>query len=315
MNIRSLVYRSFGHPEEVLQLETKSLCPRKPDLIRVKMHLVPVNPSDLVPITGAYAHRITLPAIAGYEGVGRVIEAPAGLSDWIGRRVLPLRGPGTWQSVLDCVPDMCIPVPEHIDDLTAARAYINPLAALTLIEKWDVRGKQVLLSGAGSTCADLIGFLALRAGAAEVVGLYRSEARVDRMRALGLVPVSASDLVEVDCQARDTDIVFDALGGPVGSRVLDGLRRGSDFVGYGLLTGETIRPTGQPRARVHRFHLRDTLATMSATSWQKVFDKIWDLLVEFDMPIAQVYAFDDWRQAIGQTRTPGKPKPLLQIDA
>ena len=32
----------------------------------------PINPSDLIPITGAYAHRIPLPNIPGYEGVGIV---------------------------------------------------------------------------------------------------------------------------------------------------------------------------------------------------------------------------------------------------
>ena len=40
----------------------------------------PINPSDLIPITGAYAHRIPLPNIPGYEGVGIVEDVGAGVT-------------------------------------------------------------------------------------------------------------------------------------------------------------------------------------------------------------------------------------------
>lgn len=36
----------------------------------------PSNPSDLMPIRGSYSHRISLPSIPGYEGVG-VVEDTA----------------------------------------------------------------------------------------------------------------------------------------------------------------------------------------------------------------------------------------------
>lgn len=42
-------------------------------LMRVEMIARPINPSDLIPIRGAYRHRIPLPCIPGYEGVGSVI--------------------------------------------------------------------------------------------------------------------------------------------------------------------------------------------------------------------------------------------------
>ncbi|MCM2294253.1 hypothetical protein NAC44_18150 [Allorhizobium sp. BGMRC 0089] len=37
--------------------------------MRVRMLASGINPSDLIPITGAYGHRITPPMMAGYEGV------------------------------------------------------------------------------------------------------------------------------------------------------------------------------------------------------------------------------------------------------
>uniref|UniRef100_UPI00406C4F2C alcohol dehydrogenase catalytic domain-containing protein n=1 Tax=Brevibacillus sp. FSL K6-2834 TaxID=2954680 RepID=UPI00406C4F2C len=45
----------------------------------------PINPSDLISIRGAYRHRICLPAVPGYEGVGTVVETgPLASSTLIG---------------------------------------------------------------------------------------------------------------------------------------------------------------------------------------------------------------------------------------
>ena len=256
MNNSALTYRSFGPPREHLRLETSPLGVRPEYMLRGAMLQVPINPSDLIPITGAYAHRITLPAVAGYEGVGRVISAPRRHAEWIGRRVLPLRGAGTWQAYVDCSPDLAIPVPNGISDDIAARAYINPLAASHMLVRSPVCGKRVLLCGAGSHCADLLGYFARLQGAAEVIGAYRSESRVERMQALGITPVSAANIEEVIRCARAAEVTFDALGGPLASCVHDAMPTGSRFVGYGLLTGQPVRPNGPPRAIYERFHLR-----------------------------------------------------------
>ena len=132
MRRHALTYRTFGQPLETLNMETADV-PRCEGKLRVRMLCAPVNPSDLIPITGAYSHRIKLPAVAGYEGVGRVIDAPRKYAYLIGKRVLPLRGDGTWQTILDCDPALAVPVPDAIPDVVAARAYINPLAALTML--------------------------------------------------------------------------------------------------------------------------------------------------------------------------------------
>lgn len=54
---RALWYRRFGHFEAVLSLETAPLSIPVPNQVQVMMIAVPVNPSDVIHITGAYAHR------------------------------------------------------------------------------------------------------------------------------------------------------------------------------------------------------------------------------------------------------------------
>jgi NADPH:quinone reductase-like Zn-dependent oxidoreductase len=174
MENTALCYRQFGEPGSVLQRETAIKAPLQPGNLRVQMLMAPVNASDLIPITGAYRHRITLPAIAGYEGVGRVIAAPDSAASLLGQRVLPLRGEGTWQQYVDCPASMAIPVPDTIATPLAARAFINPMAAWLMLNLYPVQGKQILLTAAGSDCGILLGQWALRQGATAVYGIHRS---------------------------------------------------------------------------------------------------------------------------------------------
>ena len=136
----ALCYDHYGPPSSALALRREPLPPLAAGAVRVKMRYAPINPSDLIPVTGAYRHRTRLPATAGYEGVGVVVDAPSGACVVPGQRVLPLRGEGTWQSHLDIAERWLVPVPDEIDDRLAARAYINPLTALLMLRRWPVAG-------------------------------------------------------------------------------------------------------------------------------------------------------------------------------
>jgi NADPH:quinone reductase-like Zn-dependent oxidoreductase len=88
----ALCYHHYGPPSSALTLRIFPLPLLAAGKVRVKMRYAAVNPSDLIPVTGAYRHRTRLPATAGYEGVGVVVDAPPGASVAPGQRVLPLRG-------------------------------------------------------------------------------------------------------------------------------------------------------------------------------------------------------------------------------
>lgn len=81
-NYSALVYSQFGDPVEVLSLQDHSSKQDRelsPHEFRLKMHAATVNPSDLNTIEGVYPLKPTdpewkLPAVAGHEGVGEIIE-------------------------------------------------------------------------------------------------------------------------------------------------------------------------------------------------------------------------------------------------
>lgn len=93
MLAKCITFHEIGNPQDVLTVEDKIIQPIVSGEVLVRMKLCPINPSDLIPIKGAYSHRISLPGIPGYEGVGIIEDVGRGISrELIGRRVLPLRG-------------------------------------------------------------------------------------------------------------------------------------------------------------------------------------------------------------------------------
>ncbi|TCB87466.1 alcohol dehydrogenase [Enterobacter quasihormaechei] len=310
----ALWYRRFGEPESVLQPETAPMPPRQPGEIRVRMLFSPVNASDLIPITGAYRHRTPLPAIAGYEGVGIVTETPAAYPTLLGKRVLPLRGKGTWQRYVDCPAGYAVPVPDDVDSLLAARAYINPLAAQMMLDRYPPAGKTVLLTAAGSDCAVLLGQWARQAGAEAVYGIHRSPVHAQRLAGLGIVPIAQQDMAAVNAAAARADVVYDATGGSLAETILGVMPESGTFVCYGLLSGQTFR---QQRAlpRVAWFHIRNYLDALSTEAWQAEFQRIWPKLRASQCSDVTLYPLTEWQRALGNYREAGRTrKPVLSME-
>ena len=156
MDEKIIKFYEFGSPKDVLNVEYKSIKPPKKDEVLVRMLARPINPSDLIPIRGAYSHRIILPTIPGYEGVGVVEDVGSLVSpNLIGKRVLPLRGEGTWQEFVRTKAEFAVPIPDSIDDFTAAQMYINPITAwVTCTEVLKLQPNDILLVNA---CGSAIG--------------------------------------------------------------------------------------------------------------------------------------------------------------
>lgn len=315
MNNLSLRYCRFGAPAKVLELVTLPTPSIAPGHIRVRMQLAPVNASDLIPITGAYRHRISLPAIAGYEGVGIVVEAE-GESRWLlGKRVLPLRSEGVWQHYVDCPAELAIVVPEAIEMPLAARAYINPVAASLMVAHFPPRGKTVLITAAGSDCALLLAQWARAAGAHQVAGIYRSPASAQVFETLGITAIHHRDTQAIQRWACVADIVYDAVGGTLADFMLDNMRSGSRFISYGLLSGKAFNMR-RSNPDIHWFLIRDYLHHMSVAAWQAMFIELWPKLQRSYLNDSEAYPLQQWRAALAAYQSgAGGKKPLLVLSA
>lgn len=309
----ALAYRQFGDPASVLTLESSALAPCAAGLLRVAMQFAPINASDLIPITGAYRHRVSPPLIAGYEGVGTVVAAPPAFRHLLGQRVLPLRGVGTWQRYVDCDPLSAVPVPPDISTTLAARAYINPLAALLMLKQWSPAGKRVLITAGGSACALLLAQWARQMGASSITVIHRAPQHGARLQQLGIVALAETQRAEIAAAAQQCDRVFDAVGGEIGQLIWQALSVDAEFIAYGVLSGKPVR-VNAPRPALHWFHVRHTLEDLAHQDWQRLFSELWPLLRASECGEVEIFPLAHWREAIQCYHQSGRErKPLLQI--
>jgi NADPH:quinone reductase-like Zn-dependent oxidoreductase len=151
------------------------------------MELITVTASALSPFSRSrssgthYSSEDTFPAVAGAEGVGRTAD---------GRRVyfvLPESPYGALAETCLVRSRQCVPVPDNLDDVTAA-AIANPgmSAWAALVERAHLQpGETVLVNGATGSAGRLAVQLAKYLDAGKVIATGRNEAELNDLLSIG----------------------------------------------------------------------------------------------------------------------------------
>jgi NADPH2:quinone reductase len=221
-------------------------------------HLVTVAAAGLHPIVkslakGAhYGSSGELPFIAGIDGVGKLGD---GTRVYFGGARSPF---GTFAERSLAANWMCLPLPDAIDDATAA-GIANPAmsswAALTARAKF-IAGESVLILGATGVAGQLAIQIAKRLGARRVIAAGRNSQALEKLKALGADAVislnqdqpSLVSAFRTELADSGIDIVLDYLWGSPAESVLQaitqkGLRKATArirFIQIGESAGRTI---------------------------------------------------------------------------
>ena len=285
MRGKCITFHEFGSPKNVLKVEDKSIEPPKNNEVLVRMLARPINPSDLIPIRGAYAHRISLPNIPGYEGVGIVEDVGSFVSkDLIGKRVLPLRGEGTWQEFVKTSADFAIPIPDSINDFTASQMYINPVTAwVTCTEILKLKPNDILLVNAcGSSIGHLFAQLSQILGF-QLIAVTRNNKHTEELLHLGasyVIDTSTVSLYESVMELTNgmgADAAIDSIGGSDGNELAFCLHPNGNFLTIGLLSGIQVNwkdIVNIARVNANMFHLRNWNKNVSVDKWQETFHRL-----------------------------------------
>lgn len=305
-------FYEFGRPLDVLNVESKNIEPPKDKEILVRMLARPINPSDLIPISGAYSHRIPLPHIPGYEGVGIVEDVGASVAkNLIGTRVLPLCGEGTWQEYVKTSGDLAITIPDSIDNFTASQMYINPLTAWVVCKEiLKLRADDVLLVNAcGSSLGHIFAQLSKILGF-RLIAVTRNDTYTERLLELGasdVIDTSKVSLYEMVMEltnGKGADAAIDSIGGVSGNNLAFCIHPKGNFLSIGLLSGVQVNWANIVKyAKVHAniFHLRHWNNSISIKKWQETFDELIELINQEKLQLMTVdscYDLSDVKQAI-----------------
>lgn len=299
MKVKCIKFYEFGSPENVLKVEYKSIEPPKDNEIIVRMLARPINPSDLIPIRGAYSHRISLPNIPGYEGVGIVEEVgPLVSKNLIGKRVLPLRGEGTWQEFVKASADFTVPIPDSIDDFNASQMYINPITAwVTCVEVLRLKPNDVLLVNA---CGSSIGHIFVQLSKIlgfRLIAVTRNNKHTKELLQFGasyVIDTSEEPLYETVMELTNgvgADAAIDSVGGSAGNDLAFSVRPNGNFLTIGLLSGIQVNWSdivNKAKVNANMFHLRNWNKNVSSDKWQATFNHLITLINDKKLSLMRI---------------------------
>ncbi|MBP1883051.1 zinc-dependent alcohol dehydrogenase family protein [Sinorhizobium mexicanum] len=315
----SSLVRQFGDPRQVIELvDTDRATPGAED-VEIAVSLSAVNPSDLIPVTGAYSARTVLPFVPGFEGVGVVTRVGAGVRDLKpGDRVIAIGSSGLWQQFLVRPAEWCFSVPDDIDDQQAATSYVNPLTTLRLIEQLrehfgSLKGRSVGVTAAGSA----IGGMLLRLLAPEDVAttaIVRSEKSVSHLADADRIIVADGDNLP---SRLAFDAVLDAVGGTLaGALIARSVQSGGTFVQYGALSGVPVPQaaiSGRPDVRFAFLWLRTWVHSAGRDALEAAFERSFAGLRDglFASPIAGTYPLSRLAEALAHQGDPRRDGKIL----
>jgi NADPH2:quinone reductase len=204
-----------------------------------------VNFMDTGVRRGVIWTEMPLPRILGVEGAGRVLAVGDGV-DHVrpGQRVAWVYAPGSYAERLSAPADALVPVPDTIDDRTAAAVMMQGLTASHFAtDFYPVRPGDVALvhAAAGGLGLLLTQIIKLRGG--HVIG------RVSREDKVAVAKEAGADHVIVDSEGRfaeqavrlsggeGVDVVYDGSGPDTFQASLASLRRSGVFCWYGPVLG------------------------------------------------------------------------------
>lgn len=205
----------------------------------------PINPSDVLTLTGQYGILPPLPAIGGNEGVGRVAalgpntEAPA-----VGQTVLLPLGCGTWSTHVVAEAKRLIPLPNEADPKQLAMMTINPPTALLMLREFvDLKpGDWVIQNAANSGVGSYLIQLAAMRGL-KTVNIVRRDSAIEGVKQLGadVVLVDGDKLAKRVAEATGGAKILlgiDAVGGEATDHLASCLGEGGVLVNYGMMSGQ-----------------------------------------------------------------------------
>jgi NADPH:quinone reductase len=204
-----------------------------------------VNFMDIGARQGTLMTEIPSPKILGVEGAGTVLSVGDEVDDYVpGQRVAWVFAPGSYAERIAIPTESLVPVPDDIDDRTAAAVMMQGLTASHFatdfypVQPGDTAFVHAAAGGLGTLLTQII---KLRGGT--VIGRVSSHDKVAAAQASG------ADHIIVDADGRfapeaialtggeGVHVVFDGSGPATFQGSLDVLRRSGTFCWYGPVLG------------------------------------------------------------------------------
>jgi len=322
--MRAAIHTAFGDPTQVLHGGDVPQPAPAAGEVRIRTVLTPIHNHDLWTVRGQYGYKPELPAIGGSEGNG-VIEALGegveGLK--VGQRVSAASVHGTWAEYFIAPARMVIPMPDSIDDDTAAQLIAMPLSALMLLEFLQVKqGQWIVQNAANGAVGKALAMLA-KARGVHCINLVRRDAGVAEMAELGIdhtISTAQSDwMAQVQAKVGKASIAaaVDSVGGRASSELMTLLGDGGTLVSFGSMTGEPMQLSSGDvifkQATVKGFWGSKVSQAMAPDDKRRLVGELLQLAARggLSLPVDGVFGLDEVAAAAKASLEPGRNGKVL----
>lgn len=291
-----------------------------PGQIVIKMRRAAINPSDIAFVQGYYGQERVKGRPAGFEGVGKVVEAGSGLMGRylkgrdVGFYVTP-DGSGTWAEYAVTQAALALPLKKGVSDRDAAGLIVNPVTAAAMLELVGTKDAFVF-SAAASQLGKLVAGLAHDQGK-KMIALVRRQEPVEALMVLGAAHVlndtdpDFADQLSAVLRKERPVIFLDAVAGQASAKVHHAMGENARWVIYGKLDvspAEILDPSEMifRNKSVEGFWTTDWARRTSFLRKLRVFgevqnrfrDRLWTTDVSAELPLQ--HAIERLPQALAQ---------------
>jgi mitochondrial enoyl-[acyl-carrier protein] reductase / trans-2-enoyl-CoA reductase len=312
-------------PQDVIECVDFTLpAPAAGDAL-VEMLAAPINPSDVLTLTGEYGMLPPLPAVGGNEGIGRVAAVGDGVTLPVGTRVVLPIGSGTWASHLMAKASALVPLPAVGDAVQLSMLTVNPATASLLLSEFVTfePGEWVIQNTATSAVGQYLIQLAKRRGIRTVNVVRRAES-IDGLKALGadVVLTDGPDLAKRVAEATGKAKIrlgIDATGGAATDRIARSIATGGLVVNYGAMSGEACKIA--PASFVFRdvtlkgFWLAFWFRHASPERQRALYGELVSLIAEgaLHAPVHATYPLSRIKEAVAAAAASGRDGKIVMV--
>lgn len=241
----AMVIDRYGSPE-VFRSETTTAPPPGAGQVRIRQRAIGVNYIDVYCRTG-YFQLLRPPGIPGLEAVGEVLDVGEGVAHLkpgqrVGYACLPI---GAYTTVRTLDAALVVPLPDTIDDETAAGGLLKGITAEFLLHRVHPvsRGDTVLIYAPAGGVGSLLCQWARHLGAT-VIGATSSPAKVQAAREAGahhvVIPgeTSLAEQVRDLTEGKGADLIYDAVGQDTFGQSVAALANCGHLISFGQASGD-----------------------------------------------------------------------------
>ncbi|MEB2778074.1 zinc-dependent alcohol dehydrogenase family protein [Algoriphagus sp. D3-2-R+10] len=325
--MKEVIFEKTGMPEDVLQVKESPAPEPKPHEVQIQVKARNINPSDLMFIQGRYGIQPNLPSSAGFEAAGIVSKSDADGKMPVGTRVMfTAQGTatGTWREYITLPAKQVFSMPEGMTFEVACQAFVNPVTAVAMVSKSELKAGEWLLLTAGASAFGKFALQVAKSKGIKVACTVRHDEQKKYLTDLGadlVINTEKEDLKKAitEVSKEGVSAVFDAVGGELGAKALACIKQFGKMYVFGVLSLQNMPlNTGMmifKEVTIEGFWLSSVLQRISSEERAELYKETQTFLMRDDSKaeVAEKFPLTEIKAAIEAYNKPGRNGKILLV--